>query len=41
MICDHRVKKEAIRKEQEKADAQVNATAEAVADLLAQRGDDL
>lgn len=38
MICDHRVKKEAIRKEQEKTDAQVNATAEAVADLLAQRG---
>ena len=38
MICDKRVKVEAIRKEQEKADAQVNATAEAVADLLAQRG---
>lgn len=38
MVCDGRVKKEAVRKEQEKQDAQVNATAEAVADILAQRG---
>ena len=38
MICDYRVKREAVRREQEKADAQVNATAEAVADLLEQRG---
>lgn len=38
MICDKRVKKEAIRKKEEENAAQVNATAEAVADLLAQRG---
>lgn len=38
MVCDKRVKKEAIRKEQEKAEAQINATAEAVVDLMAQRG---
>ena len=38
MICDKRVKIEAIRKEEEKVEAQVNATAEAVADLLQQRG---
>ena len=37
MICDQRVKKEAIRREEEKAEAQANATAEAVADLLQQR----
>lgn len=34
IICDKRVKKEAIRKDIEKQEAQVNATAEAVADLL-------
>ena len=34
MICDKRVKKEAIRKEQEKVEAQIGATAEAVVDLL-------
>lgn len=38
MICDKRVKIEAIKKEEEKVEAQVNATAEAVADLLQQRG---
>lgn len=34
MICDKRVKKEAIRKEQEKIEAQIGATAEAVVDLI-------
>ena len=34
MICDKRVKKEAVRKEQEKVEAQIGATAEAVVDLL-------
>ena len=38
MICDKRVKIEAVKKEEEKVEAQVNATAEAVADLLAQKG---
>jgi hypothetical protein len=38
MICDKRVKKEAIKKKEEENAAQVNATAEAVADILAQRG---
>lgn len=38
MICDKRVKKEAIKREQEKTDAQINATAEAVVDLISQRG---
>ena len=38
MICDKRVKKEAIRKEQEKLDAQIGATAEAVVDLLNKQG---
>ena len=37
MICDHRVKAESKRKKLEAAEAQVNATAEAVADLLEQR----
>ena len=37
MICDKRVKKEAIRKEEEKTEAQIGATAEAVADLLAKQ----
>lgn len=41
MICDKRVKKEAIRREQEKIDAQINTTAEAVVDILTQRGDNL
>ena len=40
MICDKRVKKEAVRREEEKVEAQINATAEAVASLLAtQNGD--
>lgn len=34
MICDYRVKKEAKIREEEKVEAQINATAEAVADLL-------
>lgn len=34
IICDKRVKKEAICKEQEKVEAQIGATAEAVVDLL-------
>ena len=38
MVCDKRVRKEAIRKDIEKQEAQVNATAEAVADLLRQNG---
>ena len=38
MICDSRVKKEAVRLEIEKQESQVNATAEAVADLLRQNG---
>ena len=37
MICDKRVKKEAIRREEEKIEAQIGATAEAVADLLAKQ----
>ena len=39
IVCDYRAKKEAVRKEIEKQDAQVNATAEAVADILQQRGE--
>lgn len=38
IICDKRVKKEAIRVETEKQEAQVHATAEAVADILKQNG---
>ena len=38
MICDGRVKREAIRIENEKQEAQVNATAEAVVDLLRSNG---
>lgn len=38
MICDHRVKKEAVKKEVEMQEAQVNATAEAVVDLLKHNG---
>lgn len=38
MICDKRVKKEAVRIKQEESLAQVNATAEAVVDILTQRG---
>lgn len=38
MICDKRIKKEAIRKEEEKTEAQINATAEAVVDLLEKTG---
>ena len=34
MVCDHRVKAESKRKKVEAAEAQINATAEAVADLL-------
>lgn len=37
MVCDHRVKVESKRKKIEAAEAQANATAEAVADLLGQR----
>ena len=37
MVCDHRVKAESKRKKVEAAEAQINATAEAVADLLDQR----
>lgn len=37
MICDKRVKLEAVRREEEKAEAQINATADAVVDLLAKQ----
>lgn len=36
MICDSRVKRESRRKKMEAAEAQINATAEAVVDLLNQ-----
>ena len=37
MICDKRVKKEAVLREEEKIEAQIGATAEAVADLLSKK----
>mgnify|MGYP003306673961 CR=1 FL=1 len=36
MVCDKRVKKEAIRKAEEEREATVNQTAEAVVELLKQ-----
>lgn len=38
MVCDHRVKKEAVKKQMEQQEAQVQATAEAVVDLIKQNG---
>ena len=39
MICDKRVRKEAVCKEKEKTEAQIQATAEAVAEMI-NSGDD-
>lgn len=40
MVCDKRVKREAIRKQEEEREVTVNETAEAVAKLINKTGDD-
>nr|DAH78828.1 MAG TPA: Protein of unknown function (DUF2393) [Bacteriophage sp.] len=40
MVCDKRVKREAVRKQEEEREVTVNETAEAVAKLINKTGDD-
>ena len=40
MVCDKRVKREAVRKQEEEREVAVNETAEAVAKLINKTGDD-